>query len=37
MLEVTVIVWRIMQPVLKKKKRGCSWRYLQKRKALTPE
>jgi len=32
MLEVTVIVWGIMQSVLKKKKKGCGGKDLQKKK-----
>jgi len=34
MLEVTVKVWGSMQSVLKKKKKGCSGKDLQKRKVL---
>jgi len=37
MLEVTVKVCRIMYSVLKKKKKGCSWKDLQKRKVLSLE
>jgi len=35
MLEVTVKVWGIMQPVLKKKRKGCSGNDLQKKKVLS--
>jgi len=37
MLEVTVKVCRIMYSVLKKKKKGCSGKDLQKRKVLSLE
>jgi len=37
MLEVTVEVWGIMQSVLKKKKKGCSGKDLQKKKVLSVE
>ena len=37
MLEVTVNVWGIMQSVLKKKKKGCSGKYLQKREVFSLE
>jgi len=37
MLEVTVEVWGIMQSVLKKKKKGCSGKDLQKKKVLSLE
>jgi len=37
MLEVTVKVWRIMQSVMKKKKKGCSGKDLQKKKVLSLE
>jgi len=35
MLEVTVKVWGIMKYVLKKKKKGCSGKDLQKKKVLS--
>jgi len=37
MLQVTVKIWRIMQSVLKKKKKGCSEKDLQKKKVLSLE
>jgi len=37
MLEVTVKVWGIMQSVLKKKKKGCGGKDLQKKKVLSLE
>jgi len=37
MLEVTVKVWAIMQSVMKKKKKGCGGKDLQKRKVLSLE
>jgi len=37
MLEVTVIVWGIVQSVLKKKKKGCGGKDLQKKKVLSLE
>jgi len=37
MLEVTVIVWGITQSVLKKKKKGCGRKDLQKKKVLSLE
>jgi len=35
MLEVTVKVWGIMQSVLKKKRKGCSGKDIQKKKVLS--
>jgi len=37
MLQVTVKVWGIMQSVLKKKKKGCNGKDLQKKKVLSLE
>jgi len=37
MLGVTVKVWGIMQSVLKKKKKGCSGKDLEKKKVLSRE
>jgi len=37
MLEVTEKVWGIMYSVLKKKKKGCSGKDLQKKKVLSLE
>ena len=37
MLEVTVEVWGIMYSVLKKKKKGCSGKDLQKNEVLSVE
>jgi len=35
MLEVTVKVWGIMQSVMKKKRKGCSGKDIQKKKVLS--
>ena len=35
MLEVTVKVWGMIQSVLRKKKKGCSGKDLQKKKVLS--
>jgi len=35
MLEVTVKVWGVIQSVLKRKKKGCSGKDLQKKKVLS--
>jgi len=37
MLKVTVKVWGVMQSVLKKKKKGCSGKDLQKKNVLSLE
>jgi len=37
MLEVTVEVWGIMSSVMKKKKKGCSGKDLQKKEGLSLE